>query len=30
MSQPENVDGHEILFRPMRQALAGTQKRLGF
>jgi hypothetical protein len=30
MSQPEHVDVHEILFRPMRQALEGTQKRLGF
>jgi hypothetical protein len=30
MSQPDDVDVHEILFRPMRQALEGTQKRLGF
>jgi hypothetical protein len=30
MSQPDHGDGHEILFRPMRQALEGTQKRLSF
>jgi hypothetical protein len=30
ISPPENGDVHEILFRPMRQALEGTQKQLGF
>jgi hypothetical protein len=28
ISPPENGDVHEILFRPARQALEGTQKRL--